>query len=166
MRADETTPDTRLSDDPMKFNPASVSSLIHLMLGGLHPGHQGSILHCRLRYFDPLTRRARIPEDVGALVERLTGDEVTLTLVNTNQIEPRTFIVQGDGYAEHQFINIRTNKHATDINAPYFSIQLEPGCGAMLQIHMRRYANQPTMTFPWDQGSFRHTSLSDYIDSD
>jgi hypothetical protein len=34
MRQDPTTPDTRLADDPMKFNPASVSSLIELMLGG------------------------------------------------------------------------------------------------------------------------------------
>ena len=58
MRQDPTTPDTRLSDDPMKFNPASVTSLIQLMLGGIHPGHKGSVLFCRLRYFDPARRRA------------------------------------------------------------------------------------------------------------
>ena len=38
LRKDSTTPDTRLADDPMKYNPASVSSLIELMLGGIHPG--------------------------------------------------------------------------------------------------------------------------------
>ena len=59
MRKDPTTPDARLADDPMKFNPASVSSLIQLMLGGLHPGHRGSVLHSRLRYFDPVGRRWR-----------------------------------------------------------------------------------------------------------
>ena len=57
-RADTTTPDTRLADDPMKFNPASVGSLIQLMLGGIHPGHRGQVLHARVRYFDPVARRA------------------------------------------------------------------------------------------------------------
>ncbi|MFO0910828.1 MAG: hypothetical protein U0794_21225, partial [Isosphaeraceae bacterium] len=35
FRADETTPDTRLADDPMPYNPAVVRSLVPLMLGGL-----------------------------------------------------------------------------------------------------------------------------------
>ncbi|GIW78282.1 MAG: hypothetical protein KatS3mg105_0089 [Gemmatales bacterium] len=37
VRQDETTPDTRLADDPMVLNPCNVRSLIHLMLGGIHP---------------------------------------------------------------------------------------------------------------------------------
>lgn len=86
MREDRTTPDTRLSDDPMQFNPASVSSLIELMMGGIHPGNKGSVLHCRVRYFDPVARRAGIPDDVAALVEKLSADEVTLSLVNLNQL--------------------------------------------------------------------------------
>src|SRR5207248_1117535 len=53
LRADPTTPDTRLADDPMAFNPASVRALVNLMLGGIYPGHVGGPLHCRLRYFDP-----------------------------------------------------------------------------------------------------------------
>src|SRR5262249_43786863 len=74
FRADTTTPDTRLSDDPLRFNPATVRTLIQLMLGGLPPGNSGSVLHCRVRYFDPEKGRAGIPEDVGALVEKLTAD--------------------------------------------------------------------------------------------
>ena len=89
MREDPTTPDTRLSDDPMGFNPASVDSLIHLMLGGVHPGHRGSPLYCRLRYFDPVNRRAGVPEGVAALVDKLTEDEVAVTLVNINQLVAR-----------------------------------------------------------------------------
>ncbi|MEO1997004.1 MAG: hypothetical protein ABGZ17_17185, partial [Planctomycetaceae bacterium] len=41
MRADSTTPDTRLADDPMKFNPATVGTLRQLMLAGLDPGRGG-----------------------------------------------------------------------------------------------------------------------------
>ena len=37
MRHDPTTPDTRLADDPMAYNPATVANLVRLMLGGLPP---------------------------------------------------------------------------------------------------------------------------------
>ncbi len=42
MQADPTTPDTRLSDDPMKYAPCSVQSLVELTLGGVDPGHRGA----------------------------------------------------------------------------------------------------------------------------
>jgi len=43
------------------------------MLGGLPTGRDGYPLHCRLALnFDPVRRRAGIPEDVAALVEKLT----------------------------------------------------------------------------------------------
>ena len=35
MREDPTTPDSRLSDDPMRYNPATVRPLVQLMLGGM-----------------------------------------------------------------------------------------------------------------------------------
>ena len=70
MRKDTTTPDTRLADDPLKFNPASVDSLIELALGGLPPKNRGKLLMCRLRYFDPARRRAGLPEDVAALIDK------------------------------------------------------------------------------------------------
>ncbi len=53
LHADRTTPQTRLADDPLAYNPATVYALVNLMLGGLYPGHVGSPLHCRVRYFDP-----------------------------------------------------------------------------------------------------------------
>ena len=151
MRNDPTTPDARLADDPMKFNPASVNSLIQLMLGGIHPKHQGSVLHCRLRYFDPENRRAGIPLDVGAIVEELTADSVTVALVNINQSESRDVVVQGGAYAEHQFINAVGVGQQARINNSHFTVRLAPGCGGHLRIAMQRYANHPTLTFPWDR---------------
>ena len=151
MRADKTTPDTRLADDPMKYNPASVSSLIQLMLGGIHPGHRGSILHCRLRYFDPLKRRAGVPADVAALVEKLTDDEVTVTLVNTHQLAPRQLLIQAGGYGEHQFLTVTTAGKTRPVNAALLPLRLAPGAGAKLTLKMKRYANSPTLTYPWDR---------------
>jgi hypothetical protein len=152
LRADDSTPDTRLADDPMHLNPASVTSLIQLMLGGLHPGHQGNVLQARLRYFDPIARRAGLPEDMAALVDRLTADEVAVTLVNTNQLAPREIVIQAGGYAEHRFISVsQDNGQSRAVNSDRISVKLAPGAGGRFVFKVRRYANQPTMLFPWDR---------------
>ncbi|HPI22335.1 MAG TPA: hypothetical protein PLE73_04015, partial [Spirochaetota bacterium] len=48
-------------------------------------------LHSRFRYFDPLKRRAGLPEDTGALVEKLGADSAVLTLVNLIRYRDRDF---------------------------------------------------------------------------
>jgi hypothetical protein len=153
MRRDTTTPDTRLSDDTLGYNPASVRSLIELMLGGLPPGNHGTVLHCRLRYFDPIARRAGVPEDVAALVEHMTADEVAVRLVNLNQTEPRTVTIQAGGYGEHQFTTLDWADTSKTIDRPFLTVQLAPGAGASLRLKMRRYANPPTLWAPWDRRS-------------
>lgn len=149
MREDKTTPDTRLADDPMKYNPAHVSALRELMLGGIDSSKRNSVLHCRVRYFDPVARRAGVPEDVAALVEKMTADSVTLTLVNVSQVESRDVIVQAGAYAEHQFTNVSVEGQVTKIDASNFSVRLAPGSGAQVTASMKRYVNQPTLKFPW-----------------
>ena len=121
------------------------------MLGGLPPGNRGGPLHCRLRYFDPENRRAGIPEDVGALVERLTNDAVTVLLVNMNQVKQRTVVVQAGAYAEHQFVSVGWDKQAVPINQSSFKVRLLPGTGSRMTLTLRRYANQPSLLFPWDR---------------
>jgi hypothetical protein len=152
MRKDTTTPDTRLADDPLPFNPASVNSLVELALGGLPQNRNGSILHCRLRYFDPERRRAGLPLDVAALVEKLGRDRATVTLVNTNQVEARTVVVQAGGYGEHQFESASVNGKRVPIHGTHFTVRLAPGAGGQLVLDMRRYINRPTMAFPWQRG--------------
>jgi len=152
MRADTTTPDTRLADDPMKFNPATVGTLRQLMLAGLDPGRGAAPLHCRLRYFDPERRRAGIPQDVAALVDTATDDHVAVTLVNVSQTESRELIVQCGAYAEHECVGVEIDDEEFDIQGPYFTVHLAPGSGSRMVIRTRRYANQPTLAFPWDAG--------------
>ena len=150
VRRDPTTPDTRLSDNPNPFNPAIPGGLTQLMLGGLTPRH-GSPLHCRVRYFDPQAGRAGMPEGVGALVEQLGADSMTLTLVNTDPVAGREVIVQGGAYAEHQFTSVRVGGKETAIEDSSFAVELAPGAGETLEIGMWRYANGPTFAFPWDR---------------
>jgi hypothetical protein len=148
MRADPTTPDTRLSDDPMVYNPCSVGSLLHLMLGGIRPAYWGGPLHCRVRYFDPERRRAGLPADVAALVEKLSADTTTLNLVNLNPVEARTVVVQAGGYGEHQFTHVVQSSRKIPIESPCLTVRLEPGAGEQLELGMRRYVNLPTLAHP------------------
>jgi hypothetical protein len=126
-----------------------VGTHIQLMLGGLPTGRHGYPLHCRLRYFDPARRRAGIPEDVAALVERITEDEVTVTLVNVSQTDDRAVVVQGGAYAEHQIASVTAEGQTVAIDHPHVAVTLAPGAGARLRVTLRRYANQPTFAFPW-----------------
>jgi hypothetical protein len=151
MRQDTTTPDTRLADDPMQFNPASVASLISLTLGGVHPGIGGNTLTARVRYFDPEQRRPGLPADVAALVERLTSDEATLTLLNINQLTPRTLIVQGGAYGEHEIVSIAAAGQVSPVSAPQVRIRLAPGSGAKLTLRFQRHTLPPTFAFPLGQ---------------
>ena len=95
-----------------------------------------------LRYFDPVARRAGIPEDVAALVEHISNHEVTFQLVNVSQVEPRELIVQAGAYAEHQFESISIEGGSQQIDRPSFTVFLEPGCGARITAKMKRYANR------------------------
>ena len=149
MRTDKTAPDTRLSDDPMQYNPAKVSALRELMLAGIYSSKHSSVLHSRLRYFDPVARRAGVPKDVAALVEKISADEVIFQLVNVSQIEARELIVQAGAYAEHQLTSVTVNNQSQATDESSFTIVLEPGCGARITAKMKRYVNQPTMHFPW-----------------
>ena len=151
MQKDPTTPETRLADNAMKFNPAAVGGLVRLMWGALVPGREGSLLSARLRYFDPVRRRAGVPDDVGALVSELRDDRTVVTLVNVSPTTSRTVVVQGGGYGEHQIQSAELNGRTTAINARDFTVQLAPGAGAKLTLAMRRYANPPTAKFPWER---------------
>jgi len=152
MRTDPTTPTTRLADWLLGFSPARTDELVRLMLGGYFGRGRIWVLHSRFRYFDPERRRAGIPPDVGALVEKLGPEDATLILVNTNPVEPRTVVVQAGGYAEHQFLAAETESVRLELNQPYLTVRLEPGCGARIRFRMKRYANLPTLVFPWDRG--------------
>lgn len=151
MREDTTTPDTRLADDPMQFNPARVRTLLQLTQGGWLVERRGAALFARLRYFDPIERRAGLPEDVAALVTKMTDDLTVVTLVNINQQDSRTVTVQAGGYGEHQFSSAEIADETTTVDAPTFTVKLAPGAGETLTLHMQRHVNRPTMSFPWNR---------------
>ncbi len=152
IRNDSTTADSRLADYLLDLNPATTNALTNLTMGGYFSNGRIWVLHSRFRYFDPLKRRAGLPEDVGALVEKLGANSATVILVNTNQIEPREVVVQAGGYGEHRFDGVTMAGKTTAFQGPVMTVRLEPGAGTRLEFQMTRYANKPTFAFPWDRG--------------
>jgi hypothetical protein len=159
VQGDRSTPETRLADNALEYNPASVASLLQLTAGALHiarppwsstsPPQGGAPLHARLRYFDPDRRRAGLPEDVAALVDRLEADRTGVTLVNLNPSRERVVTVQGGAYGEHLISTVQDGHRAHAVNGRSFDVKLAPGSGARLMLEMRRYAANPTLGFPW-----------------
>jgi hypothetical protein len=149
IRADTSTPDTRLADDPQRFNPFSAGVLVNLTLGGNDPGSSGNVLHSRVRYFDPDRRRAGLPADVAALVEKIEAESVAVTLVNTNPVHARKVIVQTGAYGEHQCMSVTYGGKTVKVDQRQFAVELAPGAGERLTIVIKRYVNQPTLALPW-----------------
>lgn len=148
IRNDPTTADTRLADYLLDLNPAATDALANLTLGGYFAGRIWT-LHSRFRYFDPAKRRAGLPQDVAALVEKLSAEAATLVLVNVNPVESREVLVQAGGYGEHRFLEASAGGQNMPVNAAVLKVRIEPGCGARIQFKMSRYANPPTLRAPW-----------------
>ena len=161
QREDTTTPDTRLADAVMDQNPASVTALMQQTMGALHIGRPawaptsanagGSPLYARLRYFDADARRAGLPPDTAALIDRMTATETSVTLVNLSPTQGRTVVVQGGGYGEHQIRDVTIGQMSRPVNDAVFTLHLAPGAGAKLALTMDRYVNAPTLAFPWNR---------------
>jgi len=151
IRTDSTTAETRLADYLLDLNPAATNALVNLTMGGYFPKGRIWTLHSRFRYFDPAARRAGLPPDVGALVEKLAAQSARLTLVNINPNQARTVVVQAGAHGEHQFESATQSGKTTKIDGPLVTVRLDPGCGARIDFRMARYRNQPTLAHPWDR---------------
>ena len=138
VRKDTTLPEKRLADNMLDHNPAAAESLVQLMWGGLMPGRSGGLLNARLRYFDPERKRAGIPPDVAALVSELSDTRTTVTLVNLSASQPRTVIIQGGGYGEHQLVSVTHGGKTMEVGSPLMTVRLGPGAGQTLVVTMRR----------------------------
>jgi hypothetical protein len=149
MRADTRTPDTRMSEELNAINPAINDALAQLTLGAIPPHNDGCPLQCAVRYFDPERRRAGLPEDVAALVDRVTENAVGLQLVNVSTTEWKTLVVQGGAFAQNRIEKVTLGDMTTEVGNDHFLVRLAPGAACRLVLEVTRYANRPNLAFPW-----------------
>jgi hypothetical protein len=148
IRKDQSKPDKRLADNMLDLNPVTTTSLIQLTQGGMEPDRRGNLVNSRLRYFDPMFKRAGLPEDVAALVSEMSDTGTTVTLVNVGTA-PRTLVVQGGAYGEHVIESVDWNGKMVPVGKPHFTVTLNPGSGGKLTLKMKRYAGDATVKFPF-----------------
>ena len=145
IRADDSIDYERTSDYPQRFNPASTTALTELMLGSNHPGRSGNILHARLLYYDPERSRPGLPDQVGALVDKIEPGGVRVRLVNLDPVEARRVVIQAGAYGEHKFTKVASGGAAVEVGGERIEVRLAPGAGGVLNIDMELFANQPRL---------------------
>ena len=164
IRADKTTPDQQDVHHWQRLNPVVLEALVQLMLGSPNHVYHGGLLHCSVRYFDPQNARAGIPQDVAALVDRISAEGISLQLVNLHPSLSRDVVVQAGAFGEHNVTTVRqviNGPHQFHtVNGKCFQVRLSPGASGRLEINLKRFANPPSYAFPWhgDKIPIRQTS--------
>jgi hypothetical protein len=152
VRTDDADPETVDVHHWQDRNPVHTEGLIQLTCGGPQVIYHGGLLHTRLRHFDAVARRPGLPPDVGALVENLDADGLTLRLANTSLVSERRLIMQAGAFGEHAFAEV-TDLDAgqpapVKLNGTHLSVTLPPATALHLRLGMRRYAHQPSYAQP------------------
>ncbi len=132
-------------------NPVVPEGLVQMAMGTPAAIYHGGLLHTSVRYFDPHHRRPGLPGDVAALVEALTPDGLTLSLVNTNPLSAREVLVQAGGFGEHRFTTVRDAAagKTLEVEGRVLRVKLGPWSQMRLEVGMDRYVCTPTYAFPW-----------------
>lgn len=153
-----------------QLNPVITEALVQLTTGAPQIIYNGGLLHCRVRYFDPIRRRPGLPADVAALVEKVTDESTIVHLVNLNPFEARDAVIQAGAFGEHRFTSVSYPARASDypgklsqyaapaletaleridMNDNRLQVHLSPGTEIVLDFAMARFVNDPSYRLPW-----------------
>lgn len=138
-------------DDLYPNNPVITKGLVQTTMGTPQTIYNGGLLRATVRYFDADLQRPGLPQDVAALVDMLKSDETGIQLVNLNPTESRKLIVQAGAFGEHSFTTIDEGQLDTEVNSPYFVVELPPASSIHLIAGMKRFQNKPSYAFPWQR---------------
>ena len=134
-------------------NPVTCEGLVQLTCGGPLPHYNGGLFVTRLRHFDPMRKRPGLPEDVAALVSKMTAAQTELQLVNLNPKAARDVLIQAGGMGEHSFTSVELpNSHDNQpipVNEQYLKVHLPPSTELKLTLGVQLFANAPSFRLPW-----------------
>ncbi|MGH3703920.1 MAG: hypothetical protein ACRDT9_04765 [Agromyces sp.] len=88
-----------------RVNPVVTEVLGQLITGTPQVLYNGGLPFAAVAYDDPDRDRPGLPPDVAALVTRLEGDEIELTLVNLSPTEARRVLVRPSRFGEQRIVS-------------------------------------------------------------
>lgn len=153
LENDHTDPEKRECYHFQNLNPVLPEGLVQMAMGTPAAVYNGGLLQAHLFYFDPQRRRPGLPEHVAALVDRVSADGASLTLVNTDPVEGHPVLLQSGAFGEHEFTQARLEgedgkEQIIEVNGRHLQVDLGPAAQARLHLGLRRFAHQPSYTVP------------------
>ncbi|MDF1515014.1 MAG: hypothetical protein P1S60_14480 [Anaerolineae bacterium] len=145
METDQQDPRTYSDAYLQHRNPITLEGLCQLTVGAPLPVYNGGQLMAPLRYFDRDLKRPGLPENVGALVEKIGPEHVRVKLANLSSTQRREMTVQAGTYGEHQFTTVRQQDTVHAVNAQTFDLDLLPGTVMTLDIALKRFVHPPSL---------------------
>lgn len=97
-----------------EVQPIVTEILTQLTLGAPQVLYNGGLQVARLRYFDADAGRIGLPNEVAALVTKITKDETWVELVNTSITQTRRVILLAGAFGEHQFESVTQQSESID----------------------------------------------------
>ena len=97
-----------------EVQPIVTEILTQLTLGAPQVLYNGGLQVARLRYFDADAGRIGLPNEVAALVTKITKDETLVELVNTSITQTRRVVLLAGAFGEHQFESVTQLSESTD----------------------------------------------------
>ena len=155
LEADDSDPEERECYHFQNLNPVVPEGLVQMAMGTPAALYNGGLLHAAVRYFDPVAKRAGLPDHVAALVEKVGTGRVDLVLVNTDPVQERTVGIQAGSFGEHAFTQVKVEggeggegRQAVQVDGPYVQVRLGASAEARLQMGVKRFAYRPSYAFP------------------
>jgi hypothetical protein len=136
-----------------EINPVHTEALVQLTCGGPQIIYHGGLLHVALRWFDAGSGRPGLPSDCSAMVNRIDGDELRVTIYNQSVSTEATLVGQGGAFGEHRFSSVAAPGESDEgptiaRDAHTFSLRLLPSSSVTLDITLDRYRNTPSYRVP------------------
>ena len=136
-------------------NPVVCEALVQLTMGAPQNIYHDGLLNVPVRYYDGAGKRPGLPEQVGALVEKISNEFIVLNLCNTNAQQEKEVIIQAGAFGEHEFLSAEILDENGEIlksmpvDNKWLNIELASGSGVKLKLKTKRFANRPSYETPW-----------------
>ncbi|WP_127473001.1 hypothetical protein [Microbacterium sulfonylureivorans] len=149
MAEDDSTPDQIDIHWWQRINPVVTEVLTQLTTGAPQTLYNGGLQYARVRYADAEAGRPGLPPHVSALVDRIDGNGLGITLVNLSPTEERTVLISGGAFGEDRFDTVVYTVLASEFpgsSLSYFSDHVDDAVASLAVDAGRFLVELPPLT--------------------